>query len=118
MVTTNEAAPPNELKVKKVREGRILDTPDDIQEQVTTNGTENKTESSLFDVLKIIRETKAKKNKILDDKYKRFSMNNFEEIKNSVDPLIDLIPKEKRESKDETLEDINCPTDKKLDKST
>ena len=41
-------------------------------------------DSNLFDVLKILREAKRKKSKCTDEKYKRFSMNNFEELKNSM----------------------------------
>ena len=102
MVTANPTQAPNELKVRDVREARILDTPDH-------DTRERKNESSLFDVLKIIRDTKTKKASLLDDKYKRFSMNNFEEIKSSVDPLIDFVPRDK--------EEIQCPSENKLDKS-
>jgi len=109
VVTANQSQPPNELKVRDVREARILDTPDH-----STREREAQHQSSLFDVLKIIRDTKAKKSSLLDDKYKRFSMNNFEEIKSSVEPFIDLILKEQKET--------NCPSDNhspshKLDKS-
>ena len=41
-------------------------------------------DSNLFDVLKILREAKRKRSKCTDEKYKRFSMNNFEELKNSM----------------------------------
>ena len=41
-------------------------------------------DSNLFDVLKILREAKRKKSKCAEEKYKRFSMNNFEELKNSM----------------------------------
>ena len=102
MVTANPTQAPNELKVRDVREARILDTPDN-------DTRERKNESSLFDVLKIIRDTKTKKASLLDDKYKRFSMNNFEEIKSSVDPLFDFVPRDK--------EEIQCPSENKLDKS-
>ena len=40
-------------------------------------------ESNLFDVLKVLRESKRRKNTGLDEKYKRFSMNNIEDIKSS-----------------------------------
>ena len=95
------------------REARILDTPNDEEEK------ERKKESSLFDVLKIIREAKAKRScNNLDEKYKRFSMNNFDEMRSSVEPLIDLIPREKKEKIDESLTEINTRgSDKKLDKS-
>ena len=94
------------------REARILDTPDDGEEK------ERKKESSLFDVLKIIREAKAKRSSNLDEKYKRFSMNNFDEMRSSVEPIIDLIPREKKEKIDESLTEINSGGgDKKLDKS-
>ena len=94
------------------REARILDTPNDEEEK------ERKKESSLFDVLKIIREAKAKRScHNLEEKYKRFSMNNFDEMRSSVEPLIDLIPREKKEKIDESLTEINSNSDKKLDKS-
>ena len=96
------------------REARILDTPDDGEEK------ERKKESSLFDVLKIIREAKAKRSCNLDEKYKRFSMNNFDEMRSSVEPLIDLIPRGEKKEKilDESLTEINSSgSDKKLDKS-
>ena len=95
------------------REARILDTPDVEEEK------ERKKESSLFDVLKIIREAKAKKScHNLEEKYKRFSMNNFDEMRSSVEPLIDLIPRETKEKIDESLTEINSGgSDKKLDKS-
>ena len=95
------------------REARILDTPDHQEEK------ESKKESSLFDVLKIIREAKAKRScNNLDEKYKRFSMNNFDEMRSSVEPLIDLIPREQKDKIDENLAEINSRAgDKKLDKS-
>ena len=97
------------------REARILDTPNDEEEK------ERKKESSLFDVLKIIREAKAKRScNNLDEKYKRFSMNNFDEMRSSVEPLIDLIPRGEKKEKipDESLTEINSSgSDKKLDKS-
>ena len=95
------------------REARILDTPDHEEEK------ERKKESSLFDVLKIIREAKTKRScNNLDEKYKRFSMNNFDEMRSSVEPLIDRIPREKKEKIDESLTEINTRgSDKKLDKS-
>ena len=97
------------------REARILDTPNDEEEK------ERKKESSLFDVLKIIREAKAKRScHNLEEKYKRFSMNNFDEMRSSVEPLIDLIPRGEKKEKilDESLTEINSSgSDKKLDKS-
>lgn len=95
------------------REARILDTPDQVEEK------ERKKESSLFDVLKIIREAKAKRScNDLDEKYKRFSMNNFDEMRSSVEPLIDLIPRGKKDKIDGNLTEINNRAgDKKLDKS-
>ena len=50
-------------------------------------------DSNLFDVLKILREAKRKKSKCTDEKYKRFSMNNFEELKNSMAEFPEQIPK-------------------------
>ena len=45
-------------------------------------------------------------------------MNNFDEMRSSVEPLIDLIPREKKEKIDESLAEINSRgSDKKLDKS-
>ena len=95
------------------REARILDTPDHEEEK------ERKKQSSLFDVLKIIREAKAKRScNNVDEKYKRFSMNNFDEMRSSVEPIIDLIPRERKEKIDESLTEINSGGgDKKLDKS-
>ena len=43
-------------------------------------------------------------------------MNNFYEMRSSVEPLIDLIPREKKEKIDESLTEINT-RGKKLDKS-
>ena len=50
-------------------------------------------DSNLFDVLKILREAKRKKSKCTDEKYKRFSMNNFEELKNSMAEFPEQFPK-------------------------
>ena len=45
-------------------------------------------------------------------------MNNFDEMRSSVEPIIDLIPREKKEKIDESLTEINSGGgDKKLDKS-
>ena len=51
-------------------------------------GNGNVKESNLFDVLKILRESKQKKSNSIDEKYKRFSMNNLEDLKKS--PLLNL----------------------------
>ena len=69
-------------------------------------------DSNLFDVLKILREAKRKKSKCTDEKYKRFSMNNFEELKNSMAESIfpEQFPKTHEEKS-------NTQTDSHLSKS-
>ena len=46
--------------------------------------------SNLFDVLKILRESRKRKSSNIDEKYKRFSMNNFEDLKGSSALLLDF----------------------------
>ena len=52
--------------------------------------------SNLFDVLKILRESRKRKSSNIDEKYKRFSMNNFEDLKGSSALLLDFSSSSKK----------------------
>ena len=88
----------------------ILNEPDDPETELITSPSEcersncagdynnqiSGKESNLFDVLKVLREATRRKgssNNVVEQKYKRFSMNNFEDFKNTVSDLIDFSSK-------------------------
>ena len=52
--------------------------------------------SNLFDVLKILRESRKRNSSNIDKKYKRFSMNNFEDLKGSSALLLDFSSSSKK----------------------
>ena len=61
--------------------------------------------STLFDVLKILRESRRRKSSIIDEKYKRFSMNNFEDLKSSSAHLIDFTSSSKKTDENKSTPD-------------
>ena len=61
--------------------------------------------SNLFDVLKILRESRKRKSSNIDEKYKRFSMNNFEDLKGSSAHLIDFTSSSKKTDENESFSD-------------
>jgi len=120
IVSSHNTAPPNDLRVKdieeandKKREARILDTPlfarddtgglsskpSEFERSSCEGNCNNQTserettkESNLFDVLKVLREATRRKisSNRMENKYKRFSMNNFEDLKCTVTDLMDF----------------------------
>merc|ERR1712133_344735 len=93
VVSSHPTNPPNDLRVKDISETDLIleatvsNTTSSDCEENSPGGSNNQNnivkESNLFDVLKVLRESKRKKNTGLDEKYKRFSMNNIEDIKSS-----------------------------------
>ena len=124
VVTTHQSQPPNYLRVKNIpslsskifstnnKEATFLDTPASIEENEEYHLKKNhafngklrgKEESNLFETLKILRDAKnIKKKRNFDEKYKRFSMNNFEEFRTSMLDIIDFSLFKKSESEKKT----------------
>ena len=74
-------------------------------------------QNKLFDVLEIIKDSKNSSAPLFEEKYKRFSMNNFDELKKAEEHKKDLKAKYSTEKFIEVVTDANLNTFQKLNKN-